>query len=436
MQQITLKRISVSNFKSYRNIDVSLRNFNVLIGANASGKSNFVNIFRFLKDICTMGLDNAISMQGGVEYIANKANNETNELRVEMEVFGPQDFDFVLRGETERAIGIRNFLYSFSIEFLKRTYKVKEEKISAVFDFKIPDKENEKENTKKRNWKRIKEGKFTISLLEKNDIEASFEPLDIPVKLVDIFPLQKLTEELPDLTLDYTKELKLLGGVAPYTRYYSPMGLIMGSLLSGLSIFDIDPKLCKKASQITGKTRLESDGSNLALALRNVLANEKNKKTFSKILKDLLPFVDSLSVERLADTSVIAWIKESDCADKNFPAPMISDGTINLAALVLALFFDNSPLVVIEEPERNIHPHLISKIIDMMKDASERMNKQIIITTHNPEVIKHVDIENLLLAYRENGYSQLTRPCEKETVKEFLKSKLGVEDLFIQDMLR
>jgi predicted ATPase len=432
LPQIKLKNISVSNFKNYKHIDVPIGNFNVLIGANASGKTNFVNVFRFLKDISSMGLDNAISMQGGIEYIINMANTETNDLKIEMEIEASNDVDFPLSGEPERAIGLRNFIYAFALEFSKRSYKVKEEKIQATFDFKVPDKDI----PKKKIWKKIKEGKFSVSFSEKNDINVLFEPQDIPVKLSDIFPLLKIADELPELPTSPSKELKLLGSFAFLSHYYSMIGLIISNLWNNMSIFDIDPKLCKKAAQITGKTRLESDGSNLALALKNMLANEKDKKSFSKILVDLLPFVDSFSVERLADTSVITWIKETDNAGKNFPAPMISDGTINLVALVLALFFEKSPLIVIEEPERNIHPRLISKLVDMIKDASERMEKQIIITTHNPEVIKHVNIENLLLAYRENGYSQLTRPSEKEIVKEFLKSNLGIDDLFVQDMLR
>jgi AAA15 family ATPase/GTPase len=39
---MTIKRIKVSNFKSFKNLDVELGKFNILIGANACGKSNFI----------------------------------------------------------------------------------------------------------------------------------------------------------------------------------------------------------------------------------------------------------------------------------------------------------------------------------------------------------------------------------------------------------
>ena len=68
---MSIKRIEVRNFKSFEELKIDLGKFNVIIGANASGKSNFVHIFEFLRDITSSGLDNAISMQGGVEYLRN-----------------------------------------------------------------------------------------------------------------------------------------------------------------------------------------------------------------------------------------------------------------------------------------------------------------------------------------------------------------------------
>ncbi len=93
-------------------------------------------------------------------------------------------------------------------------------------------------------------------------------------------------------------------------------------------------------------------------------------------------------------------------------------------------------MIVIEEPERNIHPYLISKIVEMMVDVSERLNKQIIVTTHNPEVVRYTDIDNILLVYRnDKGFSQISRPAEKEEVKIFLENEMGIEELYVQNLL-
>ena len=44
---MTIKTIHVKNFKSFKELHVDLGKFNVLIGANASGKSNFIRVFEF-----------------------------------------------------------------------------------------------------------------------------------------------------------------------------------------------------------------------------------------------------------------------------------------------------------------------------------------------------------------------------------------------------
>ena len=59
-------------------------NLNVLIGANASGKSNFVHIFQFLRDIVTDGLKNAISLQGGFEYLTNVNLSHSDEFNLKV----------------------------------------------------------------------------------------------------------------------------------------------------------------------------------------------------------------------------------------------------------------------------------------------------------------------------------------------------------------
>lgn len=66
-----IREISVSNFKSFRELRIEPDNFNIVIGSNASGKSNLIQIFKFLRDIAKYGLNNAISLQGGVEYLRN-----------------------------------------------------------------------------------------------------------------------------------------------------------------------------------------------------------------------------------------------------------------------------------------------------------------------------------------------------------------------------
>ena len=205
--------------------------------------------------------------------------------------------------------------------------------------------------------------------------------------------------------------------------------------LEDIAIYDFDPRLPKEGTPITGKAEWEEDGNNLAIVLNRIIENEDQKRKLANLLQELLPFIADLDVQKFADKSLLFNVRETYTKDENLPASFLSDGTINITALIVALYFEEKPLAIIEEPERNIHPYLISKVVGMMKDASQK--KQIIVTTHNPEVVGNADISDILLVSRNGeGFSTISRPSEKEDVKVFLQNQMGMEELFVQNLLR
>ena len=118
--------------------------------------------------------------------------------------------------------------------------------------------------------------------------------------------------------------------------------------------------------------------------------------------------------------------------DVKIPAPFISDGTSTIIALIIATYFQENRIIVIEEPERHIHPTLISKLILMFKSVS---NKQVIITTHNPEVLKHVNLDDILFISRNNkGFSDIYNLSENDSLKPFIE-ELGIDYVFVNDYL-
>ena len=289
--------------------------------------------------------------------------------------------------------------------------------------------ELEEKNGKIKEKEKIGEGKI-ILINDNGRVKYNLKPKNIPIRIEDIIPPFFSKKEFLEEKLS-PKQLFI-----EIPIFLPPISFRIGDFFSGISIYDLDPKLSKEATLITGKTELEPNGSNLAIVLKNILEKRKKRERISNLIKDLLPFIEDLTVEKLADKSLLASLKEIYSGKKFLPAPLISDGTINITALIIALYFEEKPLIIIEEPERNIHPYLISKVIGMMKDVSERLKKQIIVTTHNPEVVRYTDIENILLVHRDvKGLSQISRPAEKEEVKIFLENKMGIEDLYVQNLL-
>lgn len=68
-QNIELQRIKVSGFKSIKEMDLELRPLNVLIGANGAGKSNFLQVFTFIKKIVTGSLRSYTLQAGGANSL-------------------------------------------------------------------------------------------------------------------------------------------------------------------------------------------------------------------------------------------------------------------------------------------------------------------------------------------------------------------------------
>ena len=132
--------------------------------------------------------------------------------------------------------------------------------------------------------------------------------------------------------------------------------------------------------------------------------------------------------------SSLLYVKEAFTDETQLYAGMMSEGTIAAIALVVALYFEENSLLIFEDPDRGMHPKLMSRVVEMMKEVSK--DKQIIVTTHHPEMVRYAGVENLLLVSRdENGFSQITRPADKTMVKRFLENDIGIDELYVDDLL-
>jgi len=193
--------------------------------------------------------------------------------------------------------------------------------------------------------------------------------------------------------------------------------LPIGRFLRGVRAYQFDPRTIERAVPISGPAALEPDASNLPI-----------------VLKRLLPFLQELDVVRQADQSLLIEYIEGFAPDTRLPAFLMSGGTRNLTALIVALYFEDSSLTIIEEPEANIHPVLISRICEMFVEASA--SRQVMVTTHNPETLRYVPMESVLVVSRDSdGFSTAERVGDRPGVAEFLEQELGVSDLQLMGLL-
>jgi predicted ATPase len=417
---VTLKQIEAHNFKSFRDLSVELGQLNVLIGANASGKSNFVQLLRFVRDITNFGLENALSIQGGMEYASNLLIGPSEPLLVRLRVEEedpPTSLSFPIQAT--------GFEYEFSLGSspAQDTYLVESDTLTIKGGL------YKKPSGSDLSLEALDTGSIVFFSRNGNFGYSVIPPADVSTEQVvspywDAYWMYR-TSEVPRLKGLVLEQMWTKSLLPPNT---------LSNLLSLSPIYDLNAKLPKQTAQVTGKIDLEEDGSNLVIALKNILEDEDKRRTFSNLLQDILPFVSDIDVQRFADRFLHFRLRETYSGGQYLPASLMSDGTVNITALIVALYFSDKPLIVIEEPEKNIHPYLIARVANMLKDASR--HKQIIVTTHNPEIVRNVALEDLLLVSRDrDGFSTIRRPAEDQDDQTFLSNEIGIDELFARNLL-
>jgi len=425
-----IKKIKVQNFLSFKKIDLTLQKFNVIIGPNAAGKSNFIKIFEFVKQIAEIGLNKAILNQGGIRYLKNFNCEDSKNIIIEIEVECENEKpNLFYEGDSkENPIGILvcNFSYHLELKITndKRNWLINEEILATENKFfRVKRTKDEYDAIGEiANLKFIfqnKNGEMSYNIVEK----------DIPEQLIDFVTLISTMKDFRKGKINIKESLL-------ERSIYAPIYFEINSFIKNFSVYNFNPQFSKGLIPLAESPELDKDGSNLPIILNRILENNDQRERFLTHLKNFLPFIEEVQTRKRGMKFIELGLNEIFFKKKFIPSFLISDGTINIIIYIVLLYFEEKELIIIEEPERNIHPKLIEEIIQTIKDVSKRMNKQIILTTHNPLIVKYTGIENILTIYRDNkGFSTIEYPNEKEDIKIFLKNKLGIDELFIENFI-
>ena len=410
-----ITHIESSNIKSFKDLSVDLTDFNVIIGMNGAGKSNFILLFKLIKDILSTSLQQAITNQGGTELLKN----------------------FYMQS------GVDTLKLNYSLQLVSELNTVK----------KISGKDVVLQIKSMTSSLEIMLDNATNNLRLVNDkLEIKFEYFNSNIKLgssalIAIRSGNKYQIQLQNYdSVDY--EIREVFGdvTALIDTEYADNEIILHHLFKGfynidlnnsaarhISIYEFEQDLLSNIKANTAITD-ETDSRDLFMdLLHNVLNDEAKKRSFFNLLNFVLPDIDDVIMEKGTQNEHRFLVKER-FNKRYLPAYLLSDGTVFLIVIILALYFDNKYLTIFDEPERRIHPHLISKVIDMMKDVST--HKQIILSTHNSEIVKYSGLDSIVLIKRDDeGHSQLIRPKNSREIATFLDNEIGLDELFVQNML-
>ena len=393
-------KIRIKNLKTFDDICLNLNKFNVLVGKSGSGKTNFIEILELFKDI-SYDFHNAIKKHGG-KYLKN-LNKNSNESMMKIE-FGNVNKRVKLDSGNILLV-FRGVDYEISFKFLENNCKVLNETVRL--NCEVINSENQKRKTNK-------------IIIENNNGKISINFLK------DMKDL-KISEIIPDNLVSFVQQDFKNDNTPIINSPLSFLPIRWGDLFKKISAYDFDVNSLKNMNP-TSDEKLTKDGRNMPKVLKRILNDEKSKKEFLIYYTNLMPYIKDVSFEKILGEERVFMIREK-YSDVKIPSQFISSSSLRVMAMIIAVCFEEGEILLIEEPERHIHPSLICQLVFMMESSG----KQIIITSNSTEILKYSELENIVLITRDgNGFSDIDRISDD--VKPFIDN-LGIESVFANDFL-
>ena len=158
------------------------------------------------------------------------------------------------------------------------------------------------------------------------------------------------------------------------------------------------------------------DSSNLALVLNQI--EHKSGPVFNEHLQRFFPRFERMSTS-ISGGTVQFYLHESGFHSPIHPTRM-SDGTLRFIALLATLLTPSPPpLVCIEEPELGLHPDAVAMLAELLVDASKRM--QLVITTHSDALVSALtDHPAAIVACERRGAGTVLRRLDPEKLAGWL----------------
>jgi predicted ATPase len=335
--------LAVRDFRSLRDVSWEPGNLNILIGPNGSGKTNLVLLLKLIARSARGELGDFILKAGGIAALLwdRRAEEITLELQTTSDEAGP---DLDSQG------------WRYSLRLLPRGkegyYQVQQENLKRVqgIDFLARGASSGQVLGDRKEWIRIK----------KSDTDTLS----------------------PEETL-----LGACGGPFPRSRHVAAFQ----DYLAGWSIYDPvdaapdsrvrEPVVARRAS------RIDEDGGNLINLLHTQYTGDRQfKKDINAAMKAAFgDEFEELVFPPAADQRIQLRVRWKSL-ESEVSAADLSAGTLQFLFLIALLAMPAPPpLIVIEEPERGLHPAMLPIIAEHAVDAALRA--QVVFTTHSAQFL-------------------------------------------------
>lgn len=393
-----LRTVHLSNFKSISNQPVSLGNFNVLIGANAAGKSNFVDTLRFIHDMLGEGASTAVGRRLGWNNLLTRGKKKSTTITAEL-LYDLREIRQPLR-LGKKGYKPREINYRFEVASKAKRIYLNSETLNARFECNGDEFEEMFERTRQK-----------VNIHSSIGLPGHPKSISVPRQLED--------------------KLFIKGG-----ELVSIGSILLSQFISGWRFYDLDVNVSRTPCVDEGQDILLNDGRNLAAVLDRLKSPSARvvHQRILKIMSILIPGFEKWEIEQQFDGSLGFKVYEKGMTKALLPK-MVSDGTIRLLGILLALLYQASRaiLICIDEPERYLHPQVLKPIVEVMRDVSKRT--QLIVTTHSAEMVKWLEPSEVLMVDKIEGVTQIVRAQDVSMVEKFLE-EFTLDELWLGGYLK
>ncbi len=365
--------LHLKHFKNFQDATLMLGSFTVLIGANASGKSNIRDAFLFLHGI---GRGYSIAEILGEKYAGGERvwSGIRGGIR-EVAYWGLNGFAltarFKITSPSLKPPGPHELDYTIEV-FVGGSSK------------KPPPKEPPRVDKEGLNYANQR-GFQTKERVDKNNVKVAFRR---EKGVRGKYPPARSYISGTPIVYQVSEDNE---GKSRVARRFS-QAVIQN--LESFRFLDLSPTQMRTPS-LPGLTTLGDRGENLSSVLAAICEDSAKKETLLEWVRKLTPMdVDDLLFDQDAAGRILLGLKEKN--GRNISALSASDGTLRFIGILAALFGPTpASFYFIEELENGIHPTRLSLLVDLIESQTKRRGIQVVATSHSPQLLQFLSQESL-----------------------------------------
>ncbi len=381
--ELKIERLKIKNFKALCDVEMhDIPNFCIIVGANGTGKTTLFKVFAFLSEALSSNVHTALIKQGGSKGFAEVKS----------------------RGAPEND--------NIEIEIQYRSTEIKTAKgNNPLITYILHIGQDGNQAIVAKEILRYRRGQKGSPLEFLNFAKGT------GFAVINEEELTNLTKDTLKREEQTLKENNILAikGLAQFEKF--PAVVSLGDLIENWHLSDIHINQARNEQEVSFAEHLSREGENLSVVIDYLHRDHPAiLKTIIEKLKRRIPGIVNAETKTTEEGKVLLKIQ-----DKSFNEPFlvryVSDGTIKMLAYLVLLYDPKPhPLLCVEEPENQLYPKLLRELAEEFEEYAER-NSQVFVSTHSPDFLNAVKLDNVFMLIKEKGYTTIKRASHDDQLK-------------------